>query len=111
MNLPLKLDNRFSTLLPADPVAGSNRRQVHNACFSFVDPTPVTAPALVAHAIEVASLLGLSETDCQTDDFLQLLSGNALIDGMQTYAMCYGGINLAIGQGNSETEERLIWAK
>lgn len=91
MNLPLKLDNRFSTLLPADPETGSNRRQVHNACFSFVDPTPVAAPALVVYASEVASLLGLSDADSQSDDFLSLFSGNVLLDGMKPYAMCYGG--------------------
>ena len=91
MNLPLNLDDRFSALLPADGSTENNRRQVHNACFSFVNPTAVAAPTLVAHASEVAKLLGLSDADCQSDNFLNLFSGNVLLDGMQPYAMCYGG--------------------
>lgn len=121
MNLPLKLDNRFSALLPADSVTGSNRRQVHNACFSFVNPTPVAAPTLVAHASEVANLLGLSDIDCQSDDFLKLFSGNVLIDGMQPYAMCYGGHQFgnwagqlgdgrAINLGEVSNDEGQRWA-
>ncbi|HTO43378.1 MAG TPA: hypothetical protein VML56_04805, partial [Burkholderiales bacterium] len=58
----LRFDNRFVRELPADPQTGSQRRQVHGALYSFVDPTPVSAPRLLAHSPEVAALLGLDES-------------------------------------------------
>ncbi|RBP47088.1 protein adenylyltransferase SelO [Arenicella xantha] len=89
--LNLTFDNRFVTELPADPRDDNQRRQVHKACYSLVKPTPVAAPTLLSHASEVADLLGLSEADCNRDDFLQMVAGNRLLSGMQPYAMCYGG--------------------
>ncbi len=46
---------------------------------------------MLAYSPEVAELLDLSEEDCRSDLFAQVFSGNALIDGMKPYAMCYGG--------------------
>jgi len=89
--LNLQFDNRFNQQLPADEVLENNRRQVHKACFSYVEPTPVAAPSLVAHSAEVASLLGLSAEQVHGDQFIQTFSGNRMLDGMQPYAMCYGG--------------------
>ena len=90
----LKFNNRFVDELPADPLSveeGRVRRQVHNACYSFVNPTQVSAPILVSYASEVAELLDLDSTDCESEQFLQVFSGNELLTGMQPYAMCYGG--------------------
>ncbi|MBC8132692.1 MAG: YdiU family protein, partial [Deltaproteobacteria bacterium] len=87
----LRFDNTFVDQLPADPIAGRAPRGVHGACFSRVLPVPVTSPSLVAHATEVAALLGLSETACASDAFLQVCAGNALLPGMDPYAACYGG--------------------
>lgn len=84
-------DNRFIKELPADPKTGDSRRQVYKACYSFVNPTPVKAPELVSVAMDVAEELDLSEEDCQSKTFLELFSGNKLLDGMQPYSMCYGG--------------------
>ena len=87
----LKFDNRFLNDLPADPDTSNNRRQVHKACYSFVEPTKVSAPSLLSFSKEAAALLDLSEEDCNSQTFLNTFSGNALLDGMQPYAMCYGG--------------------
>ena len=87
----LAFDNRFTDGLPADPVPENRRRQVLGACYSRVNPTPVAAPKVMAVSREVAESLGLSETDCQSDAFAQVFGGNALIEGMAPYAMCYGG--------------------
>jgi len=87
----LRFDNRFTRELPADPDRRNRRRQVTGACFSWVAPTPVRAPQLVAYSHETASLLGLSDTDCQSEAFAAVFTGNRLLDGMQPYAMCYGG--------------------
>ena len=87
----LTFDNRFFTELPADPAPDNRRRQVFGACYSRVNPTPVAAPKVVAVSREVAESLGLSEADCQSEAFAQVFGGNALIEGMTPYAMCYGG--------------------
>ena len=87
----LRFDNRFTRELPGDPDLHNRRRQVLGACYSWVKPTPVAEPRLVAYAREVADLLGLSESTCRSDAFAQVFTGNRLMPGMQPYAMCYGG--------------------
>ena len=44
----LRFDNRFTRLLPGDPLAENSRRQVFNACYSRVTPVRPVAPQLVA---------------------------------------------------------------
>jgi uncharacterized protein YdiU (UPF0061 family) len=87
----LRFDNAFVRELPADTQQGTRRRQVHGALYSLVDATPVEAPRLIAHSREVAALLGISETDIASPQFAQIFGGNALLDGMQPYAVNYGG--------------------
>ncbi len=88
---PLHFDNSFVRELPGDPHSGSQRRQVNGALFSRVDPTPVSAPRLLAHSAEAAALLGISEADMASAQFAQVFAGNALLPGMQPYAANYGG--------------------
>ena len=87
----LAFDNRFTRELPADPETGNARRQVTRACYSRVRPTQVAQPQLLAYAWEVAEELGLSRAFCESDDFPHIFSGNRVLDGMDPYAMCYGG--------------------
>jgi len=87
----LNFDNRFVDELPADPESGSSRRQVHKAAYSLIDPTPVKAPSLVSYAHEVGALFDLLPEDCESDEFLQTFAGNKILDGVQPYAMAYGG--------------------
>ena len=87
----LVFDNRFIHELPADPEIINNRRQVFGACYSYVSPTPVAQPQRVAYSKEVAQLLDLSESVCESDDFTEIFAGNRLSAGMETYATCYGG--------------------
>ena len=87
----LAFDNRFTRELPADPETGNARRQVTRACYSRVQPTQVAQPQLLAYAWEVAEELGLSRAFCESDDFPHIFSGNRVLDGMDPYAMCYGG--------------------
>ena len=84
-------DNRFTRELPADPETTNFRRQVHGACYSRVTPTPVAAPHLIAFARDVAEQLDLSPATCESAEFVQVFSGNKLLDGMDPFAMCYGG--------------------
>jgi serine/tyrosine/threonine adenylyltransferase len=87
----LRFDNRFVRELPADPHAGPQRRQVHGALYSRVQPTPVSAPRLLAHSPEVAALLGIEQADIASPAFAEIFGGNALLEGMQPYAANYGG--------------------
>ena len=84
-------DNRFVNQLPADPSRVNAPRQVYEACYSFVDPTRVADPQTVAYSQAVVDLLGLDATLVDSAEFPQIVSGNRPLDGMQPYAMCYGG--------------------
>lgn len=87
----LVFDNAFTRSLPADPQTGSQRRQIRNALFSRINPTQVSAPYLLHHSTDVAQLLGLSTTDCESETFLQTFAGNRMLAGMDPHATCYGG--------------------
>ncbi len=92
--LPMKelvFDNRFVRELPADPNVGRHVRQVHGACFSRVEPTPVQRPQLLAWSPEVAALLDLDESDLRSAAFAEVFGGNRLMTGMEPFAACYGG--------------------
>jgi uncharacterized protein YdiU (UPF0061 family) len=87
----LRFDNQFIRTLPADAITENYCRQVFSACYSFVEPTPVKAPKLVHYSKEVAQSLDLSSESCETELFAQVFTGNQLLNGMQPYALCYGG--------------------
>jgi serine/tyrosine/threonine adenylyltransferase len=84
----LRFDNAFVRELPADPELSNGPRQVVGSAFSWVEPTPVAAPRLVAASAEVAAMLGVSP---EARDFAEVFSGNARWPGMTGYAMAYGG--------------------
>ncbi len=84
-------DNRFVRELPADSECGPGTRQVLEAAFSLVAPTPVSSPGLLAYSTDVAKLLDIDNSDVQSTEFLKAFSGNALLPGMEPYAANYGG--------------------
>lgn len=88
--MDLTFTNRFTNELPADPSEEVRPRQVHQACFSRVLPTPTSAPSMVATSIELATELGLAE-DLESSTFLNFVTGNHEAPGMDAHAMCYGG--------------------
>jgi len=88
---PLRFDDRFLRELPGDEQAGNRRRQVHRACWSRVEPSPVAAPKLVACSPEMAATLGIPLDVLRSQPFVDVLGGNAVLPGMQPYAACYGG--------------------
>lgn len=87
----LNFTNRFTRELPADPNTAHSRRQVVGACFSRVKPTTVADPQLVAYSREVAEMLELSPEVCESQRFANVFGGNEVLDGMDPFAMCYGG--------------------
>lgn len=84
-------NNRFVDNLPADSEPEKYPRQVHGAAYSFVMPTSVIAPHIIALDNELAAALGFSEPDVADPLFRDVMAGNALLDGMAPYAMNYGG--------------------
>ena len=66
-------------------------RQVRNACYTRVAPTPVAAPRLLAWSDEVGDLLGLPRPAAEADPMVELLAGNRVLPGMEPYAARYGG--------------------
>jgi serine/tyrosine/threonine adenylyltransferase len=87
----LPFTNRFTRDLPADPSDAAHRRQVHGASYSRVQPTPVNRPTTLAWSPEVASLLGISDATCRSQDFADVFSGNRIPRGADPFAMAYAG--------------------
>ncbi|MEL7500495.1 MAG: YdiU family protein [Planctomycetota bacterium] len=87
----LTFANWFVDQLPGDPDLTNSRRPVHGACYSRVHPKRAPAPQLIGWSDEVAELIGLDQTEFQTERFANVFAGNELLDGMDPYAMCYGG--------------------
>ena len=87
----LRFDNRFSSQLPADPEIENKIRQVQRSFFSRVHPTRTANPKLLATSKEVLDMVGISEAEASSEYFSQVFSGNALTDGMDPHAACYGG--------------------
>ena len=73
--MPLDFDNRFVRELPGESLSnqtteGAGRspsRQVLGACYSPALPVKPTAPRLLAHASEVADLIGLNDAEVQSE--------------------------------------------
>ena len=87
----LQFDNAFTRSLPADPSDHNTRRQVREACYSRVLPTPVAEPKLLAYSKEMAELLGLQINGSNAQAIAEVFSGNHVLDEMDPFAMCYGG--------------------
>jgi len=87
----LKFENRFVNKLPADREQVNSRRQVFGAAYSWASPIATAKPQLVALSYDVAQMIGFDADDMDSDLFTDVFSGNALLDGMEPYAMCYGG--------------------
>lgn len=87
----LNIKDKFTTHLPADPNLENTRRQVTEACFSYVTPKETSNPQLLHVSPEVLDKLGLSPVDAESDDFLKVMTGNKVLENTTPYAMCYGG--------------------
>ena len=101
-------DNSFTRELPADPVALNRPRQVAHCCYTRVAPTPVREPRLLAWSDELGEFLGIRKP--QSAD---VLSGNAVLPGMDPYAARYGGHQFGnwagqLGDGRAITLAEMI---
>jgi len=89
--LGLTFTNRFTRDLPADTNNENLRREVSGACFSRVQPAATSGPRLVAYSHEVAEMLGITDEQAASKEFVQMFSGNLVTGDMDPFAMCYGG--------------------
>lgn len=110
----LKLNPNFTSELPADPIVENRVRQVTEAAFSIVNPTPPVKPELVHFSEEMASELEIENPT--SDAFLSLVSGATNFNQMQPYAMCYGGHQFGhwagqLGDGRAITIADIITGK
>ncbi|XP_055859967.1 protein adenylyltransferase SelO, mitochondrial-like isoform X2 [Biomphalaria glabrata] len=87
----LHFDNLALQLLPVDHSALVTQRQVHGACFSKVQPTPVVNPRTVCVSLSALNLLDIGESEMMRQEFVQYFSGNRILPGSETAAHCYCG--------------------
>lgn len=89
-NMKINIKDTFNKELPADKNVTNTRRQVLDACFSFVSPKKPSNPKLIHFSDELVKELGLVN-QVHTDEFLDIFSGNKIFLNTNPYAMCYGG--------------------
>jgi len=85
----ISIENKFAIELPGDPDKRNISRQVQEACYSEVTPTPTANAQLIHSSPEMRDELNLDEL--KPKDFLAYFSGQKLIPGSIPFAMCYGG--------------------
>lgn len=69
----------------------SQTRPVYKACFSYLIPEEAPEPRLLAVSRAAMELLDLDEKEAETDEFVQVFSGNKVLEGTHPWALCYGG--------------------
>ena len=84
-------ENRFVGIFPADLQTANYSRQVNDALYSTVLPSPVSSPTTVIWSEEVAACCGFNEDFCRSPEFAQIFAGNRQLPGMRPYATRYGG--------------------
>lgn len=88
----LEFDNVVLKRLPIDPLEMPGVRTVKGACFSRVQPEPLTNPRFVAVSSEALALLGLNGEEVLNDPLGPVyLSGSKLMPGSEPAAHCYCG--------------------
>lgn len=89
--MKLTIQDTFNKELSADPNLNNTRRQVKSVCYSFVTPKQTEKPELIHVSKEMLQAIGLTEADSQSEEFLNVFTGNAVLPNTQPYAMSYGG--------------------
>ena len=87
----IQLTNFFSDQLPADPNLENTRREVLEAMYSFVRPIKTSNPTLLHVSDEIQQILGFSNEDIQSKEFLEFVTGNSVLKNSKPFAMCYAG--------------------
>ncbi|WP_452598062.1 protein adenylyltransferase SelO [Pontimicrobium sp. MEBiC01747] len=89
--MKLNIVDTFIKELPADPIKENSRRQVAEACFSYVTPKKTAKPELLHVSLDMLTAIGLSQEEASTPTFLKIITGNKILPNTSPFAMCYGG--------------------
>lgn len=89
-DMKLNLKDTFNIELPADKNLTNTRRQVLDACYSFVTPKKPKKPSLIHFSDELAKEIGLEDYTL-SKEFLEVFSGTTTSPNTNPFAMCYGG--------------------
>jgi uncharacterized protein YdiU (UPF0061 family) len=87
----LNFDNRILNSLPVDKDKSNYVRTVEGACYSLVDPTPLSNPQLVSASTDALRLIGIREDEIGSPLFVEYFSGNKSLPGSIPAAHCYCG--------------------
>jgi len=87
----LNISDTLNKELPADKDTSNARRQVVDACYSYVSPRIPSEPKLVHFSSEMLHEIGLCNGDAAGKEFLDLVSGKKIYPDTNPYSMCYGG--------------------
>nr|XP_060638422.1 protein adenylyltransferase SelO-like isoform X3 [Anolis sagrei ordinatus] len=84
---------KFTVALPIDPIQENYVREVRDSIFSVVYPTPFKSRALLVGVSKevMEDMLDLDVSVSDSEDFLQLVSGEKVIWGSLPLAHRYGG--------------------
>ncbi len=89
--MKLNIQDTFNKELPADPNLRNYRRQVEEACYSYVTPRVPSNPIVLHVSDEMMSAIGLDPDDAKSDTFRNVFSGGEVLANTSPYAMCYAG--------------------
>ncbi len=107
----LNTTSTFTKELPADIILENTCRQVFDACFSYVTPRKTSNPELIHISETILTDLGVTKEDTETTEFINLFSGNEILENTTPYAMCYGGHQFGHWVGQLGDAELLIYLK
>ncbi|XP_046386615.1 protein adenylyltransferase SelO-like [Ischnura elegans] len=87
--------------LPLDPILENYVRQVKNAVFSIVLPTPLeTEVKLIAYSDDVVkNILDLEPDVAESKDFVEFVAGNKILESCAPLAHRYGGHQFGVWAG------------
>ncbi|ORZ03920.1 hypothetical protein BCR43DRAFT_432197 [Syncephalastrum racemosum] len=74
-------------------------RPVSKAAFPYIRPESAPDPALLAVSPAAVRALDLDPDAPSTDEFLQVFSGNQLLDNTRPWALCYAGHQFGLFAG------------
>ena len=89
--MKLHITDTFTQENPSDTVLKNSRRQVTEAVFSYVNPKKTEAPQVIHVSQQMATELGISAQETNSDIFKNIFTGNTIYPKTKPYAMCYGG--------------------
>lgn len=89
--MKITTEQTFTEHLHGDPIQPNYIRQVKDASYSYVNPTPPQNPKIIHISEDLAEEMGLSQADITSQMFFDVVAGKATYPNTQPWAMCYGG--------------------